>query len=415
MRKLIRRIARDTSANILAIGGFGAFALVGGGGLAVDAVFWYLWKRELQQAVDSGALAGSHALYAGGDVEGAALLDLNRNTGAGSTLESTSAPPTSGDWAGDASAVEVIASTSRRLPFTSLFLDAPPTIRARAVAAFVSQGEHCIISLATTGVGVNVAGTADVLLGCGVGANSTGSQAIYLEGSSMLAASPLSAVGGIRHGTGNFPAGTDLNPYGLPLPDPLAARNLAVPSSPAGCTANALVVSPNTVTTLSPGRYCNGLSLKGTVTLNPGVYIIDRGTFEVTSQATVQGEGVTIILTGSSTGNIATAQIAGGADISLSAPTIDDDPQWANILLFQDPRGTATRSEIAGNTQFNLEGVVYLPGSTVRFAGSSGQHSECLLMVANRVMLAGVSSFDNDCPADYASLDLSGRRMRIVE
>lgn len=415
MRQFLAALARDTSANILAIGGFGAMAMVGGGGLAVDAVSWYLWKRQLQQAVDSGALAGSYALSEGRDVTAAAGDDIDKNDNTNIIVQAVNAPPASGAWSGSSTAVEVIATTQRSLPFSSVFLATPPTITSRAVAAFVSEGEHCIISLADSGIGVNVSGTGDVLLGCGVGANSQSANAIKLEGSSWLAASPLSAVGGIEYGSNNLPGTTDLNPYGLALEDPLASRNLTPPASPAACTANAFEVSPNQTVTLSPGRYCNGFALKGTVTLSPGVYIVDQGEFYISSQAAVTGEGVTIILTGTNANNVATANFAGGADISMRAPTAAEDAVWENILIYQDHRGSSTRSELAGGSDFDMEGIVYMPGSTIRFAGNSGQHSECLLMVAHRVLLTGTVSLDNQCPSGFDDLDLSGRRMRIVE
>lgn len=415
MRHFLAALARDTSANILAIGGFGALAMVGGGGLAVDAVSWYLWKRQLQQAVDSGALAGSYALSAGQDATAAAGDDIDKNENTVITLQAVNTPPTSGAWTSSSTAVEVIATTQRPLPFTSIFMPTPPVIQSRAVAAFVSEGEHCIISLATSGIGVNVSGTANVLLGCGVGANSESADAIKLEGSSWLAASPLSAVGGIEYGSTNIPNTTNLNPYGLALNDPLASRGLTPPSTPSGCTANAFEVTPKQTVTLDPGRYCNGLALKGTVTLNPGVYIVDQGELYITSHADITGEGVTFILTGNNTNNIATANFAGGAEISLRAPTAAENATWENILIYQDHRGSATRSELVGGSDFEMEGIVYMPGSTMRFAGNAGQHADCLLMVAHRVILTGTTSFDNNCPSDYDDLDLSGRRMRIVE
>jgi Flp pilus assembly protein TadG len=36
-------------------------AMIGGTGLAVDIGQWYLWKRDLQIAVDQAALAGAWA------------------------------------------------------------------------------------------------------------------------------------------------------------------------------------------------------------------------------------------------------------------------------------------------------------------------------------------------------------------
>lgn len=414
MISLLGRIGRDVRGNVLAMAGAGIFALVGGAGLSTDTVQWFLWKRQLQQAVDSGALAGAHAIAQGAAYDPPATTELNRNANTTVTIERIASPPASGAWSGNTKAVEVIATTSRTLPFSSLFLDFAPTIRARAVASSIPNGEHCVIALAESGVGVNVGGTATVQLGCGVAANSAGSSAIYLEGSSQLTANPLSTVGGIQMGSSNVPAGTDLHPYGMPQDDPMAARNLEVPSTPSTCTASNFEAPPNQNVTLSPGRYCDGMALKGTVTMSPGVYIVDRGSFYVASNAQITGHGVTIVLTGSSSSDIATANIAGGATVDLRAPTAVQDPYWKNVLFFQDPRADSQLSEIAGGSSLDMQGIIYMPGGDVRFAGSSGQHSECLLMVASRVTFTGTTSIENNCPSGYDE-DFTARRIRVVE
>ena len=415
MLRTFRELIKDTRANIIAITAVGAASLVGGSGLAVDAVYWYLWKRQLQQAVDSGALAGAYALAAGLEVTPAATLDITKNSNTTITVQKVSAPPTSGAYSGNTSAVEVIATTSRELPFSSMFLDAPPTIRSRAVAAFVSGGEHCVISLAKTGIGVSVAGTAKILLTCGVAANSVDIDAIDLDGGSWLTGSPLSSVGGIEYNADNIPSDTNLNPYGLPQIDPIASRNLAPPASPAACTENNFQVQPSTSATISPGRYCNGMSLKGNVTMNPGVYIIDKGEFHISSQASVLGEGVTIILTGDNANNMATARFQGGADVELRAPTQSENATWHSILIYQNQIGAKAMSELVGDSDFNLEGVVYMPNGSLKFAGSSGQHADCLLLVAYRLQMTGETSLATDCDIEYQDFDTSGRRMRIVE
>lgn len=416
MRELFRRLSLNIRGNVLAIAGAGAFAVVGGAGLGVDTAHWYLWKRQLQQAVDAGALAGAHALAQAAAYDPAARADLSENSNTDVVVEHLSSPPTSGDWAGNADAVEVIATTSRTLPFSSLFLLTAPTIRARAVAAIANEGEHCIIALAPTGVGVNVGGTANVQLGCGVAANSSGSHAIFLEGSSWLRATPLSSVGGIHNSGENYPSGTDVQPYGLPQTDPIADRNLEVPDEPSACIATGYEVPPNQTRTILPGRYCNGLSLKGNVVMAPGVYIIDGGSFYVGSHATVVGEGVTIILTGSSSSDVANIQIAGGSNVDIRAPTASEDSYWKGILLFQDPMASSPPlSEVAGGSSLELEGVVYMPSGNLRFAGGSGQHADCLMIVVNRVTMTGETSLGNTCPSDYDDLDFAGRRIRVVE
>jgi Flp pilus assembly protein TadG len=409
MRAFLEKLRKDARGNVLLLAGAGTVSLIGGAGLGVDTVQWYLWKRQLQQAVDSAALAGAQTRSQGGNYVASARRELGR------TANTAVAEETIGNAAAYFQGVEVIATTSRALPFTSVFLDVAPTIRARSVAATVTGGKHCVISLARNGIGVNGTGSARVNLGCGVSSNSSSSGAIDLTGTSYLRASPLSAVGGINYSNTNIEAGTEIITYSVEQQDPLASRGLAVPTSPSACSDNNFTVNPNTSQSITPGRYCNGITVRGELHLAPGVYIVDRGEFKVNSQGSIHGEGVTIILTGNSPSNVATTDIAGGAQVDLRAPTEAENPDWHNILIYQDPMAEFPLNKLAGDSNFNMEGIVYLPRGDVRFAGSSGQHAECLLLVANRVNFVGESSFGNNCPADYDDINLDVRRVRVVE
>ncbi|MEZ5742368.1 MAG: Tad domain-containing protein [Sphingomonadaceae bacterium] len=422
MKAFLKKLAKDATGNVLVISGAGSMALVGGAGLGVDTVQWYLWKRQLQQAVDSAALAGGQAKSQGVGFQTQAQRELNRNANTTLTTVRIVNPPQEGAFTGDNGAVEVVATTSQRLPFSSLLIDVAPTLRARAVATSVSDGEHCVISLAPSGIGVSTQGNADVQLGCGVAANSDGYSAIDLDGTSYLKGSPLSAVGGVQYSTTNIQNGTAIQSYGAVQKDPIAARGLTVPNSPNTCAENNFTVNPNTTVNYTFGhpvhkiaRFCNGLTVRGTLNLEPGVYIIDGGDFKVNSHAKITGEGVTFILTGNNPSSIATLDIQGGAELDLRAPTKLEDADWYNILFFQDPTADFPDNKIAGDSDLELEGVVYMPSGNISFNGSSGQHADCLLLVSYRVTFSGDSSLDNNCPADYSEFDTSARIVRVVE
>ncbi|MCJ1962415.1 TadE/TadG family type IV pilus assembly protein [Novosphingobium mangrovi (ex Hu et al. 2023)] len=413
----LTRLRSDRSGSILTFTGIGFVTLIGAAGLAVDTAQWYLWKRQLQQAVDAGARAGALSMLQAEGAEPGARKEIGRN--ADNTLnvliERVSSPPFSGAYTGDTGAVEVIATTSQKLPFSSVFLDVAPTIRARAVATRTDEGEYCVIALAPTGMGVRAVGTADVNLGCGVGANSGIQAAIDLTGTSWINAPTFHAVGGIDASSRNIPEDAVLQPYGLPIQDPLAGRELQAPSEPEGCTRTKYSNNPKDVVTLSPGRYCNGMTLKGNTTLSPGTYIIDGGSLDVASSATVTGDGVTFVLTGGGPGNAAFVKITGGATMDLTAPSAAQSPTWKNVLFFQDQIGSSSESNFAGGSELDLTGVIYMPNGDVRFTGNSGQSAECLLLVANHVTFAGTSSLNNNCTVDYANLDLTAPVVKVVE
>ena len=414
MARRLRSLTADVRGNVMVVVAIGTTSLVGAAGVGVDTVQWYLWKRQLQQAADSGAMAGALSLFTGVAYDQPSRDEVARNYAGTYSITTLRNPPGTGAYAGDNGAVELIATTSQRLPFSSLFLDTAPVIRVRSVAATVADGEYCVISLAGSGTGVEVQGSAQVDLGCGTSANSPDGIAVDLSGSSVLRSNPISAVGGIDYASGNIDPGTTMLPYGLPVADPLADRGLEVPSSPANCTSQSGNIRPNQTVTLNPGRFCSGMDLKGTVTLNPGVYIIDGGSLSINSQANVTGEGVTFVLTGPNPNAIATVSINGGANLQLTAPDDSQDPLWAGILLYQDPAGVATHT-INGGSTLQFEGIIYMPTGDISFSGGATQQADCLLLISQVVRFTGDSGLGNDCPSHIDTLETSARIVRVVE
>ena len=59
-----------------------------------------------------------------------------------------------------------------------------------------------------------------------------------------------------------------------------------------------------------------------------------------------------------------------------------------------------------------------MPGGDVQFNGSSGQHADCMLLIASTVNFGGESSLDYDsskCPFDTSLIDSSAKIIRVVE
>ncbi|WP_428028427.1 pilus assembly protein TadG-related protein [Altererythrobacter sp.] len=434
MLKHLKRLARDQKGNILIMVAGGTAALVGSAGIAVDATQWYLWKRQMQQTVDSASMAGALSLNRSEDWEAAAKLALERTTNSDYTLETLQNPPSTGAYTGDNLAIEVIATTSRALPFSSVFMSSPATIRVRSVATAIGEGEHCVISLKKTGVGIGVSGSAQVNLGCGVAANSKSSPAVKLDGTSYLKAQPINAVGGIDYDPSNIDPNTQLLPYSNEVEDPLASRGLTVPSAPCdNSSKSGVAIAPSDRTTIGGNsnpnyavsdqdgdgitKICGGLDVKGTLTMRPGVYIIDGGDFKINSGAKITGHDVTIILTGANAGKMANLDISGSATVDLTA-TDDDTSEWDGVLIYQDQIGSTHTSTINGGSNLGLEGIVYMPNGDVQFNGNAGQHADCLLLVASTVNFGGESSLDYDsssCPFDTSTIENASKIIRVVE
>lgn len=425
LSKLISKLRRDIRGNVLIVAAISDAATVGAAGLGVDTVQWFLAKRQLQQAVDSGALAGAMSLYRGDGITAPAENSIDRNFPDAVTIERIVSPPTVGAWAGDASAVEVQGFVNRKLPFSSIFLETTPVIRARAVATTVAAGQPCVIATATSGIGIKVFGTADVDLDCPVASNSPDGISVDLTGSSFLDTNMIMSVGGVDYSSSNIPGDTAVVSYGLPVEDPLASKGLTPPTNPAGCDYNNFNVSPSSTVTLNPGRYCNGLRIQGTARLNGGIYIIDRGTLRVNSGAVVElagTGGVTFVLTGNSSSTVADVNINGSATIDLAAPTEAEatgapfnDAKWAGILFFQDPLGDGTQHTFNGGADIDLNGIIYMPTGELLYNGSASQSAQCLLLIGEVVEFGGTNNIANNCNDDIDRNLATAWVIRVVE
>ncbi|TIN89366.1 MAG: hypothetical protein E5Y06_33660, partial [Mesorhizobium sp.] len=94
---------------------------------------------------------------------------------------------------------------------------------------------------------------------------SIASDAIKLQGSAGLQADCLITAGGVSLSNPVTTVCAAPITQALPAADPYAGLPAPAASNPCQ-NANK--------TTLGPGTYCNGLSLSGNVTLQPGVYVI---------------------------------------------------------------------------------------------------------------------------------------------
>ena len=58
MLSFLSKLRRDKRGNVLILMGAAMPLLVASAGLATDTIQWALWKRQLQRAADSAAIAG---------------------------------------------------------------------------------------------------------------------------------------------------------------------------------------------------------------------------------------------------------------------------------------------------------------------------------------------------------------------
>ena len=294
MLDCFRKIWGDKRGNALLIAAGALPMIVGAAGLASDTIQWVLWKRQLQRAADSAAIAGVYAKIAGQNVDTQVSNDVTKNNQTGIALYSGPTIGYPADGTDYSNSVSVGLQVQRSLSFSSFFLSTAPIITANATAAGVATGKYCVVSLENTAVtGITAGGSTTVDLGCGMVTNSTSLNAAIAFGASSVAASPVAAVGGLSTGQ-NWAAGTVLLPFTIPEQDPFVA--VPAPTIPSPCNGS-LSVSPNRTANVSPGCYTS-VNVQGTMNFAPGPYII-TGSMSGNASAKLSCTGCSFIFTNS--------------------------------------------------------------------------------------------------------------------
>ncbi len=370
--------------------------LIAMAGLGTEIPFLMYKHRQMQTAANSAALGAAVALMQGypspisTEAYGIAAA-LGFTNGAGNVTVAVNNPPTSGSYTTNLSAVEVIVTQPHTLKLAGVLGVSLYNLSARAVAlAGSGSGGYCMLELdpvgmsrwggPTTGVGL-WGGVVVTMTGCGMAVNAAGSQALTLQSGGTLNAPLVSIVGQLNNvwSTVNV---TSLKTGQSAISDPYA--NVSMPSS-AGCDHDGFWANPSQLT-LSPGTYCNGMSFGGGYawTLQPGVYYIKSGQFNVAGGASVTGTGVIIVLTTNDGSSYATFSITNGIDLTLSAPTTDQyGTGTAGILFFGDRNAPPSNTNVlSGFTTANLQGAIYLPTQTMQYGSSAGTITGCQQLIA---------------------------------
>lgn len=416
---MITRFLRDESGAYAILTALLMPVIIGVVGLGTEAGLWYLRHLEMQAAADSAAISAVVAYSAGVTTNSNLQIEADAVTatygfinGSKGTTITLNMPPQSGTHTSTPNAIEVIVAQPQSRLFSSLWSSTPINILARAVAISTNNGQGCLLALDSTANGaISTQGNSAVNLNkCSLYDNSSSSSALSMGGASSLSALGVNVVGGIS-GTSNMTMSDDNEPVtgATPTSDPYAS---VTPPSFSGCDQNNYSAK-NTVT-INPGVYCGGMKLNAgaVVTLNPGLYYLDQGSLSVNGGATLQGTGVTIVLTSSTGSNCATASIAGGATINLIAPT---SGATAGIVIYGDrnmPVGTTLK--FTGGSSQSLGGAVYAPKAAITFIGNSGTATGCTQVIADTISFTGNSGFAINC-GGYGTKPLGSSVASLVE
>ena len=305
--------------------------------------------------------------------------------------------------------IEVIIKQPQKLLFSSLFLTSPVVIQARAVAGANPQ-VTCVLALSQTPLvslvtGIAAAALANVLADqCNVADNSPGLLALTVALFSSITAQKVNVAGGFLGLLGTVTP----SPVNAPAtPDPFAGTTIPdISGMP--CDPNSGKLITGTVT-LSPGRYCHGLTVSGTgnVILSPGTYYIDAGPIvpeivgppglSVVLGGSLTGTGVTIVLTSSDASvNLPGLSLLG--TVNLTAPS---SGPYADLVVYDDRPALLGILPGLGlaftlSPAVNLIGTIYAPHSVVTYAvnGGTTHTGQCTRLIADTLIFAaGGTSF----------------------
>jgi Flp pilus assembly protein TadG len=397
MVSLLAHFATNSKGNVAITFALVSFVLLGLVGAAVDFSIAANQKTDLQAAADTAALAAareltisdSYATHVATVAEQVARANLEKTLGRASIAITAALTP-------DGTGVEVKISQNVDSYFGQLY-GKPATIGVRAVASALGQ-KVCVIGLDesasyTVSLDSNSQMTAK---DCAVYSNSKSSSGLRSESNAVLRAQLICSAGGKVGGAANYyPRPTTDCPA---VKDPLASR---APPTVGPCKDVGLVIKEG-FRTLSPGTYCNGLTIDSNakVRLSPGVYVIKNGPLVVDSNAELEGDYVGLYFTGANT----YFRFNSNAKVRLSAPK---DGPLAGLVFFEDRNNPIdAKFTITSNYTRNLVGTVYLPrGRFVVDANNPvADQSAYTVIVARRIELyAGPNLVIN---ANYGKTDV---------
>ena len=428
-RELPRRLdvrfesfCRDTGGAVAVVVAVMAPVLVGSMGLGGEAGYWYLKQRSLQNAADVAA-HGTAIRLAAGD-ESSALQGVAEYIAEQSDIDLANAdlelhnPPLSGAYIEDGSAVEVVVTETVPRLFSAIYSNEPVEIGARAVATAEGGGTGCILALNAAAEGaVTVAGSASLSLTmCDIVSNSVAEAAYLMQGMGSSVAANCVKTAGTALTTGNLSVTCEeVRENTAPVTDPFAA--VPEPAAVGACQDGAVGKDGETTdwthldshpSGMDSTRFCNGLDLRGTVNLAPGLYIVEDGDFRINAGTVVNGTDVVFYLADGVEINF-----NGNATLNVSAPT---SGAYNGIAFFGSRDSTAVSHKINGNAGTSINGAIYLPASELTWSGSAEtSYTSCTQVIADTVTFSGSGSFNLHCLFPSGPTIKTAGEVRVVE
>lgn len=411
--KLILKFIRQTRAAVLPMVAVMFPVVMGMAAVGTDFSAWMQDKNNLQTAADAAALAGAYEAMNGSnaeaDVEAAALNEALANGWVNGTDATMEINYTAGGADGVGTEVEVTLRMPTYIWLSSLMRDGA-FVAATAGVRIFRPNNFCMLSLDPTAKGaVTIAGTATIdAPGCGIAVNSDNDRALEIQGNADITIGDVSIAGdyNIIGNSAEFNHG-DLDTNSYPVEDPYA--DLDVPEyEPCSESESYSGSEPYTVPNPDGFRVLCGIDISGTndIDFEPGIYVLDGGSFNVQGGGTLTSEGATFILAGSGN-DYARLNVTGGKTMNFTAP-VDESNEFAGVIFFQDrdaPYSTNKTNRLLGTSEITLNGVSYFPNQQLDFGGNNtADIPACSMIIARTVELQGTPNMGTDCsgmPVEY--------------
>lgn len=436
VRSNLHELRANASGNATMIVALSLPVLLGAAGYATETAEVYAWKRELQHAVDQGAIAGAWALSYDKTTttySTRAQQEYDANKGMIASFADADATVQLGTYGSTTNnSVIVTASASKRLPFSGYLLNTVMTVSAKAQATFTTGGSYkaCLMAIKQDGNPTfTVGGSAVVNASCGLGALSCDDGAVDISvdstdptkkgvtTNSIITCGAATVPDYLKSKVTQVAEGVLSNPFAdlpAPVPTSSASKTLTCPNGNSSTTINVV-----------PGVY-KSFSATCKIVMTKGIYVIDGGVLDLSSQkANVTGNGVMFVLKNGATINMSGQGNAGTINLTpmeaadfVGTANEDYKDLYGDMLIYQDDTGqtTATSNSIRGNSTINMRGTIYLPAGNLTINGNSTTTTaQCLQLWASTLTITGNASLTTNCTSTQTnSAGSSAGGVRLV-
>ncbi len=357
--------ARD--GNVAMLFAFSALVMAAGGGVTLDMSRAANAREMLQAATDAAALEAAVALREAPrsyQQRGAAVFAANVQRGAWESAPTVTL--THHEHRVDAHANAVVPSLLGAIAGIESV-----AIAAKAAATTESGPPICALSMeAAANKAIEFSGRSEFSAdNCVVYANSSAGNALHITGQAAARANGFCAVGGFAG------AKTRFSPAPSESCTPIVDPGYDIPSAKLGPCTSLNTVEVGAYMVLAPGRYCDGLTIKGRARMAPGVYVMDDEGLKVEGDGELSGDGVVIRFNGDG----GRFEFTNNAQVVLSAPKAG---AYAGLVMAGDrlrhvgstgslSYGVAYNvdSKIDDDAEIKLTGTVYLPNQNLSIKG----------------------------------------------